>query len=128
MPSNWRPVPGFDRYYEVSDEGEVRSLDRTVAHGKHGFTTYRGRVLKARPTKGGYLLVALSYGTKRRAIYVHHLVLLAFVGPRPPAEGRSEIRHLNGDKRDNRLTNLAYGSAKENAADRRLHAEQRRTA
>jgi hypothetical protein len=37
-------------------------------------------------------------------------------------EDRCEIRHLDGNKFNNNITNLAYGTAKENAADRKMHA------
>jgi DNA invertase Pin-like site-specific DNA recombinase len=52
---------------------------------------------------------------------VHQLVLLTFVGPLP--EGQ-EVRHLNGDRSDNRLENLCYGTRKENANDAVEHGTQ----
>lgn len=76
----------------------------------------RWRQLKTFTANSGYRFVSLSKaGVKQR--YVHHLVLETFVGPRPPG---AECRHLDGDKTDNRLENLAWGTKKENAADR-LH-------
>jgi hypothetical protein len=47
-------------------------------------------------------------------VYVHHLILLAFVGPRP--EG-CVTRHLDDDKANNRLGNLCYGTSTENNYD-----------
>lgn len=67
----------------------------------------------------GYLRVALVYDDGfRRTRKVHRLVLEAFVGPRPVG---FQARHLNGDRRDNRLENLAWGTALENARDRDRH-------
>lgn len=101
----WKPVVGFERYYEVSDEGEVRSL-RT------------GRVMATHPSKkGGHLRLRLTDGQSRRKVFVHTLVLEAFVGPR---EGRI-CRHLNGDPADNRLENLAWGTHQENNLDTLSH-------
>jgi hypothetical protein len=67
----------------------------------------------------GYKVVVISVpGGKPKGLYVHHEVLLAFVGPRP--EGM-QVSHLNGDNSDNRLCNLVYESPKSNAARRLEH-------
>lgn len=77
-----------------------------------------GRILT--PYRATYLTVHVRpLGT----VPVHRLVLEAFVGPR--RAGR-QARHLNGDRYDNRLENLAWGTAKENAADKVRHGTQRR--
>ncbi len=104
--TDWRVIAGSDGY-EVSTDGEVR----------------RGRrILKPYPTRGGYLLVGLNCkdGARRRRL-VHHLVLEAFVGPRP--EGM-ECCHGNAKRQDNRLANLRYGTRLENARDRIAHGNQ----
>jgi transposase len=49
---------------------------------------------------------------------VHALVALAFIGPRPNGQ---VVRHLDGDKKNNRPDNLAYGEKWVNAADARRH-------
>lgn len=75
-----------------------------------------GRILKPGSLRGKHLYVNLrNDGGKRRTRYVHQLVLEAFVGPRP--EGQ-EVRHLNDEPKDNRLVNLAYGTASANMHDR----------
>jgi hypothetical protein len=67
---------------------------------------------------GGYHHVNLKYKNKTRSTTIHRLVLEAFVGPCPPG---CEARHLNGNPGDNRLENLAWGTKKQNAADRKAH-------
>lgn len=83
---NWKDIPGFTGF-QVSDRGQVRRGERLLK-----------RHIAA---KGGGLYVNLGKTTR----LIHKLVLLAFVGPR---SGR--ITHRNGDRRDNRLSNLCYGS------------------
>jgi hypothetical protein len=111
----WKPVVGFEGLYEVSNLGTVRSTGR----GKAWQTS---RLMKPSIDRRGYANVALSNGVTRRTTRaVHRIVLEAFAGCRPSG---MECRHLNGDKRDNRLRNLQWGTPKENAADRRKHGQQ----
>ena len=66
----------------------------------------------------GYPTVNLSDGVGKRRWYVHRLVLEAFVGPRP--EGMA-CRHLDGDRANNRVENLAWGTYSENERDKLRH-------
>lgn len=116
----WRPVVGFEGYYEVSSEGRVRSVDRVLSTPT-GPQRHRGRLLTQRLHSRGYLQASLSKDGRTSVLLIHRLVLLAFRG-----EHAAEARHLNGNKTDNRLVNLAWGSSKENAADRRHHGTQHR--
>lgn len=114
MNETWKPIPGYEGLYEVSDMGRVRSLDQIVNLSDGRSRRHSGRILRA--TKSGrYWQVYLSPELgKRRNVLVHSLVLAAHVGPRP--EGQVG-RHLNDDKDDNRLVNLAYGTAVDNMQD-----------
>lgn len=103
----WRPIPGYEGHYDVSSIGRVRSH-------KQG----RVRVLRPAPNPQGYLVAYpwMSGEVHRRP--VHHLVALAFLGPRPDG---TEIRHLDGDRANNNVENLAYGSKTENTLDAVRH-------
>jgi len=119
----WLPVLGFEKSYEVSSLGRVKSLDRLVPHhnSSTGMALRRGKILSpSRSSKYGHLKIKLGGGSVASQVsyHVHQLVLSAFVGPRPAG---MEVRHLNGDPSDNRLENLAYGTRKDNANDMRLH-------
>lgn len=105
----WRPVPGFSGYL-VSDLGRVKS------------TLSGSRILSTPPNGNGYPhLTLIDDSGISRSVKVHRLVLLAFVGP---ADGR-QCRHLNGMRSDNRLANLAWGSAAENEADKVRHGKSK---
>lgn len=77
---------------------------------------YRGKVLKASANTRGYPEVGLSRAGAQENRIVHQLVMEAFVGSCPAGQ---EVRHLNDIKTDCRWPeNLAYGTKKENFADR----------
>ncbi|WP_375545838.1 NUMOD4 motif-containing HNH endonuclease [Dietzia cinnamea] len=118
MAEQWRPVVGFEGYYEVSDQGSVRSVDRTVERrGAHVRLTGR-RMSPSNAHPSGHLYVHLHQNGHGATYQVHRLVMAAFVSPCP--EGM-EVRHLNGDPTDNRVENLAYGTRAENIRDQVTH-------
>lgn len=113
----WRPVAGYEGLYEVSEDGRIKSLARTRWNGR-GWQAVPERVRKAAPNTWGYLSVGTCRDGRQRTRAVHVIVAEAFYGPRP--EG-TEVRHLNGNQRDNRAANLRYGTSSENSRDRVRH-------
>lgn len=112
----WRPIPGY-LGYEASDAGRVRSLPRVTARRDGKPYTVSGRVMRLRQRKDGYLEVNM-YGTT--VIKVHILVLAAFVGPRP--DGFHGC-HNDGDKTNNRATNLRWDTPSANSQDAVKHRQ-----
>lgn len=77
----WRPVKHHRGYYEVSDQGRVRSLDRVVL--SNGRTKrVPGTLLKPKVHPNGYLFVSLSKGGSTKTGYIHRLVAEAFIPKR----------------------------------------------
>lgn len=120
----WKPVLGYEDAYEVSDTGNVRSLTRVEKMPPHPRTgkpwcrTRHGmplRLLLGGPEGKKYFQVSLTGHAQRK---VHLLVLEAFIGPRPPGMHGC---HNNGDKLDNRLTNLRWDTPGANNRDKREH-------
>jgi hypothetical protein len=111
----WLPVVGYESFYEVSDWGRVKSLERTVAH-KGSLRNLPERILKCTISylsRKPYLIVCLYRDGVQTTNKFHLLVLTAFVGERPP---RMHCRHLNDDGCDARLANLQWGTPKQNVA------------
>lgn len=114
----WLPVVGQEGRYEVSDHGRVRSLDRMVPHGRlSGLRRHKGRILKQGRKPAGYPTVSIPIDGARhvKVMYVHRLVLEAFVGPSPDG---IVARHLDDNKENNHLGNLRWGTESENAHDK----------
>lgn len=97
----WKPVVGYEGFYEVSNLGNVRSYH----FGKT-------KLLKPGINKKGYLCVILSINGVRKTTTVHRLVLQSF-NPQKDAF-RNHINHINENKKDNRIDNLEWVTAKEN--------------
>jgi hypothetical protein len=122
----WRPVADFTGY-EVSSFGRVRSCARSVPRGtRWGVMTVQKvpeRILKQSEMKVKNRIVSLKVIIRRndRVKYncrVHHLVLKAFVGPRPVG---MEGCHNNGNPTDNTVNNLRWDTRKNNATDAIRH-------
>lgn len=107
MEEQWREISGHDGYM-VSDHGRVCSSDRLIL-GKDGRKElHHGKILKPWRSKNGYLLVTLPGRAKRT---VHSLVAEAFLGDRPDGY---DVMHIDGDRANNVLSNLRYGTRSEN--------------
>ncbi|MFJ4997129.1 NUMOD4 motif-containing HNH endonuclease [Microbacterium sp. NPDC088619] len=115
---SWRPVVGFEGIYEVSDQGNIRSLTRIDPHPRLGEVHRLGKRRSLIEMGNGYMRVMLSSGGKKSQVSVHRVVLEAFVGPCPPG---MEACHANGIRGDNRLSNLRWDTRVSNAADRAQH-------
>ena len=121
----WKPVVGWEGFYEVSDRGRVRSCERTIDYpaskrARPYTAVVAPKMRKQTPAaQGKYLAVTLIRpGVPQQKPYVHTLVLEAFVGPRPDG---LVCRHRNGNNHDNRLRNLAWGTYAENNRDTVQH-------
>lgn len=108
----WRPIPGWEDCYEVSNIGRVRSLDRVV-QGKIGLRTQLGRLMRQTINRSGYPRVMLQRDKVYKTMLIHRLVALAFIGP-PPTPAHQHVNHKNGDRADPKLENLEWATPSEN--------------
>lgn len=116
--TEWRPVVGYEGSYEVSDEGDVRSVARVIVRSNGAEQSVRPRELKKHPDRRGYHLVSLTRDHRPVHRRVHRLVLEAFAGPCP--EGYEGL-HGDGDMYNNHLSNLRWGTRTENVHDSMRH-------
>lgn len=118
-----KDIPGMPGY-RVDDSGQVWSSWRTQGYAGGWAISSIWKKLKPHPNGKDdfHMKVTLSVDGKRRHLFVHYLVLLAFVGSRPTS--KHEARHLNGKEWDNRRSNLAWGTKLENMHDMIKHGTQ----
>jgi hypothetical protein len=119
----WRPIEGYDGFYEVSSFGRVRSLPRVleIKNRWGGISRHEkpGKILTSCCSSSGYFLVVL-YGENRKgkSANVHQLVAEAFICKTPVG---MQVAHNNGRRENNRLTNLRIATKESNYRDRDNH-------
>ncbi len=127
----WKKVIGFPGY-EVSSLGRVKShwRRRAAGYGRGSVSTIDPSyevIKKLEKSSAGYTNVNLAYGEagrrKKVSQDVHVLVLTYFKGPRPQGY---EARHLDGNKSNNKVSNLEWGTVEENTRDRFRHGTTNR--
>ena len=106
----WKDVIGYENLYQVSNLGNVKSLDRIV-DTERGPKLYKGVILKKCKLKIGYMSVGLSKECHIKTKYVHRLLMEAFYGL---DTDKACVNHINGDRSDNRIDNLEWVSYLEN--------------
>jgi hypothetical protein len=116
MIEHWKPVVGWEQLYEVSNLGGVRSVRRQSSVSKNRF--YGGKQVKSILGSRGYLVVNLTGHGKRKQVFLHKLVLEAFVGTRP--EGM-EACHNDGNRCNPSIDNLRWDTRSANHQDKHKH-------
>ena len=97
---HWKPIVGYEEYYEVSNVGNVRK---------------RGGKFLSLTHDEGYRSVELRSPENKRRRKIHRLVLIAFLGKEPR---NRVVNHIDGIKHNNRLSNLEFTTPLKN----NLHA------
>lgn len=116
IPGDWKTVVGFPQY-DVNEFGDVR---RSSVAQRLPLTLLKPVV----GSRGGYLTYCLRHNGKQSTLPAHKLVADAFLGVKP-FEGAC-IRHLDGNPLNNNLSNLKWGTYKENADDSTRHGTTQR--
>lgn len=114
----WKDIKDYEGIYQVSDQGDVRSIRRQGWNGQN-IHIIAERILKTNKLPKGYLSVCLCKNGISKRFYIHRLVLEAFVGPCPPD---MECRHFpDSNPANNYLNNISWGTPEENAKDKEAH-------
>lgn len=108
----WNTVPFYQGYYEVSDSGNFRSVDRIV-NGPHGSRLMKGKMLNIRVNKDGYVHAHFCKEGVNKAFSAHRIVALAFINN---PMNYPEVNHKDGNKQNNHKDNLEWCTTSQNLA------------
>jgi hypothetical protein len=113
----WKPISGYNGYYEVSNFGRVRSITRKIERtdpkniSKKRLFTYSGKLVPFWITKKGYCRCTLNINGIKKNHLVHRLVANEFL---INEEKKEQVNHINCIKTDNRVENLEWVTNLEN--------------
>lgn len=110
MQEIWKDISGFEGCYQVSNLGNVRSLDRYVeSKGKPAL--HKGVLMKPQVNHKGYYSVILHKSSKPYTKLVHRLVATAFISN---PNNLPQVNHKDTDKKNNYVSNLEWCTNQEN--------------
>ena len=107
----WKPIEGYEGFYEVSNTGKVRSLDRVIVTETHlNGKLIKGKILKNNVTRN-YNRVNLCVGNVRQKHRVARLVAIAFL---PNPDNKPQVNHIDENTLNDSVENLEWCTSKEN--------------
>lgn len=107
----WHPCVGFETHYEVSNFGNVRSIERMVRHPKGGLKKSPAKLLKQGKSKSGYYIISFCVDGIKSNQTVHRLVARAFI---INELNKPQVNHKDGNKQNNHVDNLEWVTVSEN--------------
>ncbi len=110
MQEIYKDIKGYEGLYQISNLGNIRSLDRQSWNGNSYFTL-KGKQLKPANNGHGYLWVYLSKDGKTKYNYIHRLVAEAFI---ENPENKPCVNHIDFDRQNNCVENLEWVTYTEN--------------
>lgn len=113
MKEIWKDIKGYEGFYQVSNMGRVKGIEREVYSG-HNYSVLRiekEKIYKGYKVKNGYIYQTLLKNGKRKTFKLHRLVAETFI---PNPDNKPQVNHIDGDKENNKVSNLEWVTRKEN--------------
>jgi hypothetical protein len=113
MEEIWKDIPNYEGFYQASNLGRIKSIDRVVNHAKSGKLRLVGKILKTPIASNGYAVVNLSRNRNTITKYVHAIIAETFLNHKPNGH-HFVIDHIDEDKSNNELINLRITTSRYN--------------
>lgn len=107
----FKGISGYERYYEISSDGIVKSKDRTQTDSLGRTRTWKGQVLNPDIAPNGYYRITLAVEGKRKQAYIHRLIATHFIDN---PNNLPQVNHKDGNKLNNSMDNLEWVTVQEN--------------
>lgn len=108
----WKDIPDYENLYQSSNYGDIRrKFDR--------YGNLINKILKYHIDNGGYYRVCLCKNSKTKWYRIHRLVMISFKYIKDYKQ--FDVRHIDGNPKNNNINNLAWCTHKENTADKKVH-------
>ena len=111
MEEIWKDVQGFEGYYQISNLGNVKSLERTIIRSDGVVQTRKERIMNKRTSTDGYYIAKFNINHHSTSIAIHRLVAIHFI---PNPDNKPYIDHINGIRFCNYVWNLRWCTQFEN--------------
>lgn len=111
----WKDIEGYEGYYQISNFGRVRSLDRTVLMRYNLPQRRKSQIIKPAKSGCGYLTYCLGKDRVRKTQKAHRLVAKAFLSN---PNNLPDVNHKDFNRHNNRLENLEWCTPSQN----RIHS------
>ena len=123
----WKDIPGYEGLYQVSNLGDVKSLDRSVEYVKRNHSkTIKGVILKKNMDAYGYYHVGLSKSGKSKTVKIHKLVAVAFLN-HVPCGYKLVVNHKDHNPLNNMVDNLEIVTNRENTNRKHIKSSSKYT-
>lgn len=122
----WRDIPSLEGRYQVSDMGNVRSVDRICQQGDSKPYFRKGRLLRPHLNNKGYYDVSIWQDGKSKRVRVHTLVAMAFLN-HSPGGMNVVVDHIDNDCKNNKPSNLQLTSQRHNSSKDKLNGSSKYT-
>ena len=122
----WKDIKNYEGRYQISNFGNVKSLERIVKHSRLGEQKINERLLSIHLDKTGYLKVSLCKNNKQKRGTIHQLVAESFLGHEPNGH-TLVVNHIDFNKQNNHVSNLEIVTVRRNSNRKHLKSSSKYT-
>jgi len=126
MKEIWKDIPNYEGYYQASNTGRIKSIDRVVKAKGNGLVLKKGKVLSQQTSNDGYFQISLCCKSVKKYFRVHRLIALTFIDN---PKGLPVVNHKNRKTKDNAVENLEWCTIQYNCTymDAHLKGSEKRS-
>ena len=111
MTEIWKDIQGYEGFYQISNLGNVKSLERVVDKGNGILQHRKERIMNKRESVDGYYIAKLNVNKKSTSIAIHILVARHFIDN---PNNYPEVNHKDCNRKNNQVDNLEWCTHQQN--------------